>query len=54
MNLKKFYGNYSSGAGAIINDNKLDFSDYFNKKVLKKYKAEIRLNTKDLNINRMI
>ena len=46
MNLKKFYGNYSSGAGAIINDNKLDFSDYFNKKVLKAYKAEIRLNTK--------
>ena len=42
MNLKKFYGNYSSGAGAIVNNNKLDYSDYFNKIVLKKYKTEIK------------
>ena len=46
MNLKKFYGNYSSGAGAIVNNNKLDYSDYFNKIVLKKYKTEIKKNMK--------
>jgi hypothetical protein len=46
MNLKKFYGNYSSGAGAIVNNNNLDYSDYFNKAILKKYKSEINKNMK--------
>lgn len=46
MNLKKFYGNYSSGAGAIVNDKKLDYSDYFNRKIIKKYNLEILKNTK--------
>ena len=46
MNLKKFYGNYCNGAGEIVNNNKLDYSDHFNKIVLKKYKIEIQKNMK--------
>ena len=50
MNLKKFYGNYSSGANAIIDYKNLDYSDYFNSKILKKYFKEIKINIKRIKI----
>ena len=50
MNLGKFYGKYTSGANAIISDKKLDYSDYFNKKILKKYKIEILGNIKRMRL----
>ena len=44
MKLQDFYGNYSSGANAIIYNEDLDFSNYFSQRFLKPYKIEIRKN----------
>lgn len=50
MKLQNFFGNYSSGANAIVDNNRLNYSDYFNSKFLDPYKIEIKKNVSRMKL----